>query len=134
MSDSAKETFRAMMEQVWNQKSAGAIEEYISDDYVGRNPDGDITGLDGFRQLYATYTSAFPDCNVTIEQLLSDGDWVTFHYVWHGTHDGELMGVAPSGKSVAVHGIGVAQVRDGKVVEDRVVWDTLSLMQQIGAA
>lgn len=134
MSESAEKTFRAMMEEVWNKKSQGAVEKYISPDYIGRNPDGDLRGRDGFEQLFETYTTAFPDCNVSIEQLVSQGDWVAFHYIWSGTQQGELAGVAPSGRSVSIHGIGFAKIEDGKVAEDRVVWDTLKLMQQIGAA
>ena len=134
MSEASKEVFRSLADEVWNQKNAGSIEKYVSANYVGRSPEGDVNGLDGFRQVYATYTTAFPDCRIVIEQLLSEGDMVAFHYVFHGTHKGELAGIAPTGKSVSVHGVGISRLEGGKVAEDRVVWDTLSLMQQIGAA
>ena len=131
---SAEARFREAIEAIWNQKTDGAIEKYMSADYVGRNPDGDQRGLDGFRELFSTYSTAFPDCHIELGQAVADDDTVAFHYVFRGTHTGELMGIAPSGNSVAVHGMGMSRFEDGKVVEDRVVWDSLSLMQQIGAA
>jgi len=131
---SAEARFREAIEAIWNQKAEGAIEKYMSKDYVGRNPDGDQRGLDGFRGLFSTYSRAFPDCHIELGQAVADGDTVAFHYVFKGTHKGELMGIAPSGNSVAVHGMGMSRFEDGKLVEDRVVWDSLSLMKQIGAA
>jgi predicted ester cyclase len=126
--------FRRVIDEIWNHKADGAIEKHISPDYVGRNPDGDRTGVDGFRDLHATYTTAFPDCSIELGHGVGEGDTAVFHYVFRGTHTGELMGIAPSGNSVEVHGIGMSRFDNGKVVEDRTVWDSLSLMKQIGAA
>ena len=131
---SAEARFREAIEEIWNKKAEGAIEKHVAADYVGRNPDGDQRGRQGFEELFATYSTAFPDCHIELGQAVADDDTVAFHYVFKGTHNGELMGIAPSGNSVAVHGMGMSRIQNGKIVEDRVVWDTLSLMQQIGAA
>lgn len=130
---SAEADFRRAIEEIWNQKTEGAVEKYISPDYVGRNPDGDQKGIDGFRNVLRTYTAAFPDCRIELGQGMGEGETAVFHLVFRGTHTGELMGIAPSGESVEVHAMGMSRFEDGKIIEDRVVWDSLSLMKQIGA-
>jgi steroid delta-isomerase-like uncharacterized protein len=101
---------------------------------VGYNPDGDITGRSGFTGLYETYSSAFPDCRITVHQVLSEGDSVAAHYVFSGTHTGDLLGMAPSGNAVSVQGVTIQRWVDGQVAEERAIWDSHSLMKQVGAS
>ena len=131
---SNESTFRAAIDELWNQKDTTALERYIAEDYVGRNPDGDITGRDGFAGLYETYSSAFPDCRIAINEVITEGDQVVAHYVFSGTHTGELLGITPSGNAVSVHGITIQRWADGQLAEERTIWDSLSLMKQVGAA
>lgn len=134
MSESNESTFRTAIDELWNQKDATAIDRYVAEDFVGRNPDGDFTGRSAFAELYATYSSAFPDCQITVHQVLAAGDELAAHFVFSGTHSGELMGIAPSGNAVTVHGLTIQRWANGQVVEERAVWDSHSMMQQIGAA
>ena len=69
----------------------------------------------------------------TIEDLFAEGDKVVLRFTFHGTHQGEFMGVAPTGKQVTMPGIDIFRIADGKIVE---LWgqeDVLGMMQQIGA-
>ena len=50
-----------------------------------------------------------------------------------GTHDGDALGVPASGKTTTVTGIGIDRFEDGKIVEVWGNWDTLGMLQQIGA-
>jgi predicted ester cyclase len=58
---------------------------------------------------------------------------VTARWIGRGTHNGELMGVAPTGKQIAVEAISVFRIADGKIAEEWTVWDALGLLQQVGA-
>ncbi len=89
--------------------------------------------MDAFKQLVTLYRTAFPDFRVPIEDLVAEGDRVVVRWTARGTHQGELMGNAPSGNRMAVTGILIDRVSGGKIEEEWVDYDTLHLMQQIGA-
>ena len=67
------------------------------------------------------------------QEQIAEGDLVVTRWTAMGTNDGELMGMSPTGKSVKIEGIGVDRIADGKVVESWGCWDTLGMMQQLGA-
>jgi steroid delta-isomerase-like uncharacterized protein len=85
------------------------------------------------RKQWATATvKAFPDYNVTVEDEISQGDKVVTRWTARGTHQGEFLGIAPTGKQVTVTGITISRHNGGKIVESWTEWDTQSLMQQLG--
>ena len=69
---------------------------------------------------------------LTIEQQLAEGEYVTTRWSARGTHQGDLMGMAPTGKQATVTGITIDRIVDGRFVESWTNWDTLGLMQQLG--
>jgi predicted ester cyclase len=93
----------------------------------------DPVDFDGVTQFYETLWSAFPDVEATIEDLIAEGDAVSFRVTVRGTHQGEFMGVAPSGGQVTFGVQNIYRFRDGKVVERWSNPDLLGLMVQIGA-
>ena len=128
-----KALVRRFIEEGWNQRNSGVFDELLAPDYISHTPDGDFQGLEGYKQLYNAYVTAFPDCHFTVDDLVAEGDKVSMSYTFTGTHDGQLQDVAPTGKRVTVSGVFVGRIVGGKAVEDRTVWDTLGLMRQIGA-
>ncbi len=90
-------------------------------------------GTDGVRELLKTYFAAFPDLQITIEDLIASGDQVMVRWTGRGTHQGELQRVAPTRKSVEFAGINLARIEDGKIAEAWGNFDQLGMMQQIGA-
>jgi len=96
-------------------------------------PDGVLNGHDGARQLLSAYATAFPDYRLSTDDLLAEGDRVTYRWTFTGRHKGPLAGIAASGKKVNVQGIGIFHIAGGKASELRLLWDKYSLMQQIGA-
>jgi steroid delta-isomerase-like uncharacterized protein len=91
-----------------------------------------MRGPEGVRQFVTTYLTAFPDGKITIDDQLAEGDLVTSRWTGRGIHQGDLMGIPPTGKQVTVTGITISRVKDGKVVEEWTNWDTLGLLQQVG--
>ena len=78
------------------------------------------------------YRSAFPDMTLTIEQQISEGDTVVTRWTARGTHEGELFGIAPTGKRVSVGGVVISRVIDGQLVEDYESYDVHGMMRQLG--
>ena len=77
--------------------------------------------------------SAFPDAQVTIEDQVAEGDKVVSRYTVSGTHQGEIMGAAPTGRLVTHTGHQTDRISGGKIVESWTDWDALGLLQEIGA-
>jgi steroid delta-isomerase-like uncharacterized protein len=79
------------------------------------------------------YFSAFPDTQITIEDLLAEGEKVSTRWTARSTHQGDMMGVPPSGNRVEVPGITISRIEGGKIVEEWDNYDALGMMQSIGA-
>lgn len=96
--------------------------------YVGVEP-----GIESIKQFYAQFWTAFPDSKIEVEDLIEDDDKIVCRFVVNATHNGDFMGVPPTGKPVAVPGITILRFADGKCVERWSQADWLSVMMQIGA-
>src|SRR6266702_511433 len=106
--------------------------KWTSSNYVLHSADSTLHGPAGYRQIYTTNVTAFPDCHFTIEDIVTEGDKVVTRFTFRGTHQGDWRGIAPTGKQVTVQGIAILRTASGKVVEEWAVWYTLSRMQQLG--
>jgi steroid delta-isomerase-like uncharacterized protein len=132
--DGAKELAHRIADEVWTQHKLEVIDEVIASDFVGYSPtDGEFRGPAGFRQLVERYTSAFPNSSMRIGRIVAEGDMIATHWTATGTHTGELMGIAPTGRDVTVEGVQFDRIREGKIVESHGLFDALGLLQQIGA-
>jgi predicted ester cyclase len=80
----------------------------------------------------STYHAGFPDFRVTIDDMIAEGDRVVSRWTVRGTHQGELMGNAPTGNQVTFTGYLFDRISGGKIEEECVDYDTLHVMQQIG--
>ena len=86
------------------------------------------------QQVSNMYFSAFPDLRGTIEDLVAEGDRVVSREAWRGTHEGEFMGIAPTGKQMNMKGVSIVRILDGRIAECWTFFDRLALMEQLGAA
>ena len=93
---------------------------------------GDVKGPEGQKQLIASILTAFSDYNETIDDLIAEGDKVAGRFTITGTHTGNLMGVAPTGKRVTLTGNNIYRIVGGRIVEAWGMSDRLGMMQQIG--
>ena len=76
---------------------------------------------------------AFPDHHFTVEDMIVEGNKVVTRATARGTHKGDFMGIAPTGKQFTMMGIWIYYIADGKIIEDWEVLDQLGMMQQLGA-
>jgi steroid delta-isomerase-like uncharacterized protein len=128
-----KAVVRRHSEEFWNQKKLEVAEEIHAADYVFHDATSPAThGSDAYNQFATTYWTAFPDLHFTAEALFAEGDLVAQRWTATGTHQGELIGIPPTGKQVTNTGISIFRITDGKIVEEWVNWSTLSFMQQLG--
>ena len=134
MSESNKTLIRRIADEAISKGNFGVLDETLGPDYVYREPTvGEKKGKNGLRELITMYRTAFPDLKMTVEEQAAEGDKVFTRWTATGTHRGELMGVPPSGKQCRVQGMVVSRIVNGKVVEDREIYDTLGMLRQIGA-
>ena len=75
----------------------------------------------------------FPDAQYSIEELVAGGDLVAWHWTFRATHQGEILGIPPTGKQISFGGINIFRLQNGKIVEDWVYRDTIGMMRQLGA-
>ena len=109
------------------------IDEIVEPDATIRTPlPGDATGAQKLKQVWTVLLRAFPDLQLTIEDLIGEDDKVVARIVCSGTHLGEYMGLEPSGKSIAYDEIFIFRFANGRVVETWGVVDVFSQMKQLG--
>jgi len=124
---------RRGFEEVWNKGNLAVVDELNDANVVTHNPPGPpLRGTEAFKQFVLMYRSAFPDVQLTIEDQIAEGDKVVTRWTARGTHQGELMGIPPTGKQATVTGITVGRVANGKFVESWSNFDALGMMQQLG--
>lgn len=128
-----KALVRRFYEDVFNQRNLGLVDELCSPTHVFHNPPTTLHGREEFKQLLSQYITAFPDARFTIQDAIAEGDRVASRYRFQGTHQGELMGIPPTGKQVTVTGIIINRIEGSQSVEGWLNFDALGLLQQVGA-
>jgi len=128
-----KALVRRSFEEALNQRNLDLVDEIYATGYVYHLPGSpEIHGSEGFKQLQAMQFAAFPDLHFTVEDMFAEGDKVVTRYTVLGTHEGEHMGIPPTGKQITVTAMTIHRIASGKIVEDWGSYDALGLMQQLG--
>ena len=133
MSAANKEIVRRALEEPW--RNLDVLDELVSSDYVGHDPalPEPVRGIQGSKDNVNEYRSAFEGAQISVKEQVGEGDVVASRWEGRGRHTGELMGIAPTGKDVVVSGLTLSRLKNGKIVEEWSNWDTLGMLQQIGA-
>ena len=135
MSEDNKALARRSWEEIVNERNPDAIEEIYPSDLVWHEPDGDIQGYEQARQFVSTFFRGFPDINITVEDVIAEGEQVVTRYTIRGTHQGETDEFGPpTEKQMELKGITIHRFEGGKIVEEWESYDNLSMMQQLGLA
>ncbi len=131
--ETTEQIYRRYLEEGWNGGNFAVLEEIVAPDFKDHaNPPGFPSGLDGLKAVFTTLRTAFPDLKATIDDVTADGDKVWARTMQQGTHTGQLMGMAPTGRRMTMANIGIYRFSDGKMVEHWAVSDQLGMMQQLG--
>lgn len=128
-----KEIVRRVIEEGVNKQDLSIFDGLISPSFVDHEADGSGPGgPEGEKELLSSVRESFPDWRWDIEEMLAAEDKVITRYVVHGTHRGEFMGAAPTGREVAFTGINISRLEGGRIVESWGNSDQLGWMRQIG--
>jgi predicted ester cyclase len=120
----------------WSKGDHSVAEEIFAPDFVDIDPQwpsGAEGKIEAMKEKNSFFRGAFPDFDFTVHKQLVVDDDVVCHWKGKGTHQGDFGGVAPTGKSVTVEGIGIFTCRNGKIVHLIITYDVLGILQQVGA-
>jgi steroid delta-isomerase-like uncharacterized protein len=121
-----------MMEMKSNSKNQAKEKILMSDNYHHPGLPPVPSGPEGYKQLVAMYRGAFPDLNITMVEMIAEGDKVVARWTAQGTNTGEMMGMPPTGKTFNATGMNMFRISGGKVAEVWTNFDDLGMMQQLG--
>jgi predicted ester cyclase len=123
-----------VLNEYFNEGRLDVIPEIFDPNFIVYAADGSIIhGHDGAAGYVNAERAAFPDLYWIQEDLLVDGDRVVLYFTGYGTFTGSWFGIPPNNKPIKWVGNAMFRIKDGKVVEDRLIWESLRFLQQLGA-
>lgn len=126
------DVIRALHSEVVEARDLDALDRFFAPDFVSHDtPPGLPQGVEGVRAFFAMFRDAFSELDVAIELTVAEGDLVAVRTVTSGVHTGELLGIAPTGRRVAVKGVDIVRVREGLIAEHWGLTDTVGLLRQL---
>jgi steroid delta-isomerase-like uncharacterized protein len=124
---------RRFFEEFCNGRRRDLAQALMTPDFVYHDPQvPDVTGPEGMADAVAVYQDGLNGHWQIEEIAAAEGDRVVVRWTGTGTHNAEVMGIPPTGRSARVDAITLLRIKDGKIAENWTVWDTLGLLQQLG--
>jgi predicted ester cyclase len=128
---------RAILQRLYdalNRHDLDGFCEVLTPDCVDHGDPGGTVGRAAMRQHIGAFLSAFPDLHTSLDQVIvdSDGETVGSRTTTTGTHQGDLMGIPPTGRQIRVPAVDMARLSGGLIAERWGGLDTFSLLQQLG--
>src|SRR5215212_1167813 len=120
--------------EVYNARNFDVMPDLFAEGYLHGSANGpDAIGIAAGAQRIGGFVTALPDLEWTFDEVIAEGDRVAARWTMRGTHNGDLLGFAPTGKPVEFTGISFFTVRCGKIVESQTEMDADGLLEQVGA-
>ncbi|CAH2404145.1 ester cyclase [Mesorhizobium escarrei] len=134
VSETAKAVIRRNTEDVQGGGNWALFDELFADNFFDHTPQpGGGRDKASVLVLYKRLREAFPDFTPEVHWQRADGDVVTTYKTYHGTHQGNFLGVAGTGIKVSFETVDAMRVVDGRITEHWGVANLFSVMQQLGA-
>jgi len=124
--------YTATWDEALNKGNIDALAENLSPDYVLTTTSQTVTGIEAAKAHYGTYLTAFSDIEFIVDDIYGQGNTVIKQWTFKGKHTGNLFGIPATGKDIALQGVSIAQIVDGKIVSDTDFADDLGLMTTLG--
>ncbi len=125
----AQRFFDAANARDWSAAAALHTDDHVYHDPQGPKPE---TGGEGMARHLAFYVEAL-EGRWEVVEMIDAGDYVTTRWIGHGMHSSDLIGVPATNREIHVDAISLMRIENGRIAEHWCVWDSLGLMQQIGA-
>jgi len=133
MSEQQNKEIVRRIQRAFDSGNLDALDELVAPDIISHDTaPGAPGGLEGAKLAHKTVLSWFPDYRVVIDDIIAEGDRVVARFTVSGTHEGEMMGIAPTGKSYSVTGFSEYRIENGKAVEHWGLHDNYGVMLQLG--
>jgi steroid delta-isomerase-like uncharacterized protein len=127
-----KTIVRRFFEEGPSRGNMSAANELLASNFDLHTPLPSAPGIQGINDVITTCRAAFEHLNVTVEDMVAEGNKVTARFTARGIHKGQFMGLPPTGKPITMTGIEIFRIDNGKIAE---LWgeaNLLGLMQQLG--
>lgn len=110
---------KRLVDEALSKGSIAVIDELFAPDFVEHQqfPPDVPTGVEGLKWFVENFRKAFPDLTITVDQSVASDDLVALRSTWKGTHQGEWMGMKPTGKLIEFESYDLIRFKDGKVAE-----------------
>jgi steroid delta-isomerase-like uncharacterized protein len=118
--------------EAMNQRNLAVLDELWAPDMMVHANSMTIQGREAYKQSLLTLFTAFPDLQLTIEDQLAEGDMSVVRYTSQGTNQGDILGMPATGKRMQIPEISISRDVNGKTVEQWIIGDSLTMMQQLG--
>jgi steroid delta-isomerase-like uncharacterized protein len=129
-----KNVISMFIEDVLNQGRLERADDLVVEDFVELDPlPGQSPGREGLKQVIREMRTSFPDMHWKAEEMIAEGEKVSTRFTWTGTQRGPFLGIPATGRTIAVKGVVIDRLIAGKMVDSRILMDTLGMMQQLGA-
>jgi len=116
----------------WNERRPGILDELQTPDVAYHGPSCEMQGLDQYKELYNVYLTALHDTQLTVEDLIAEGDKVVSRVVVRCVNSGPLPDLPATGRPVVLTLFTIFRIVDGKIAEEWESYDELGFMQQLG--
>ena len=133
MSEQNKKLARRWFEDLFSRGDLDAANEILSAEFVDHLPHEEERGIEELKNYVSIYRTAFPDIQDKVEDIVAEGDKVVVRWMSRGTHQGEFMGVAPTGRHVTFTGMRLFRFAENQIAESWVNIDERGLQEQLGA-
>ena len=127
-------TARRFIEDILGTGDWSSADDVLQPDVVMYHPSSPepIRGREAVQGFLGMFRTGMPDLSLSVDDITGDGERVAARWSAHGTHTEEMFGIPPTGKRLDIHGISFFRFADGKIAEDWVEENTLSVLQQLG--
>lgn len=132
--DLNKTKVRRLVDEAQTKGNLEVVDELLADDFIDHTPfPGVPPTRDGVKMLFGYLRTVFPDLHVSIQEQVAEDQKVVTRKVFEGTHRAEFMGVPSTGRPVSFEVIDILTFFNGRISEHRVIFDQLSIRQQLTA-
>ena len=128
-----KTIVKRCIDEVWCKHNMAAVDEFMADNFVfDWAPPGVPSDIEGYKTAVVMLLTAFPDLQITVDNIIAEGNKVAIRWIGDATHEGEFMRIVPTGKKIVMTGVSFHDIVDGKILEEWSEMDLLGVMQQLG--
>jgi steroid delta-isomerase-like uncharacterized protein len=129
------EVVRSWIDEAWSKGNVTVADDLLTDGFVLHDPVArrEVVGRDAERALITGLRESIPDLRFTIDDVVADGDDVTIRWTAEGTHGGELLGFPSTGRPLAIRGVDMYRLEEGRIAESWTFWDLPGMLRTVSA-